>query len=110
MTLASITTRALLLALVVSLGCRLKGTAWVVSGSQKDNLVIGLAQERGTQIPVENLDEFTITTCSSATTSRRDVWAITTVSTRATIPTQIRYGVVPPGFKGPSAPPTLTPG
>jgi len=81
----------------------------VVSGSQKDNLVIGLAQERGTQIPVENLDEFTITTCSSATTSRRDVWAITTVSTRATIPTQIRYASCRQGSKDQALPPRLRP-
>jgi len=101
---------ALVLALVVSLGCRRKASTWVISGSQAESVVIGLAQEKGSRIPLEDLDEFTVTTCPSADTSRREVWTVTAISTRPSIPTQIRYGVVPSGFTAPNAAPALKPG
>jgi hypothetical protein len=110
MTVTGTILSALSVALVASTGCRLKASAWVVSGSRSERLVIGVAQERGSRIPVEDLDEFTITTCPSDRASRQDVWTITATATLRTIPTAIRYGVVPSGFKGPSAAPTLSPG
>jgi hypothetical protein len=101
----------LLVGSLMVLACPERTAVWVEEGSTATNLLFGVARYRDRQgPPLSDLPTLIVQRCTEPEADEDVVWQIVVGDSQPPVPTQIRYGEPPPGYRSRVAPRKLTPG